>query len=124
MNSDNLKDGEHMKKDKSFMKIRANLIANGCQLAIEIKRALKTFLILTDKCQAPMAKKLFPTILQAIQMLKAIEIEFKCKKYLINTWVVLINRYTCELITRLVEQGTQNVYKLKRASHSRICSNC
>lgn len=29
-------------------------------------------------------------------MLKAIEVEFKSKKFLINKWVVLINRYTGE----------------------------
>jgi hypothetical protein len=46
MNSDNLKDNAYMLKDQSFLKLRANQIANGIQLATEIKRALKTFLIL------------------------------------------------------------------------------
>jgi hypothetical protein len=49
MNSDNLKDDNRMKDDKNFMKIRANLVAHGIQLATEIKRTLKTFLILTEK---------------------------------------------------------------------------
>lgn len=109
MNSDNLKDDARLKSDKNFMKIRSNLIWNGIQLATEIKRSLKTFLILTEKNAkygAQTSRRHFPIIVKAIQMLKAIEIEFKTKKYLINAWVVLINRYTCELITRLVEAGT------------------
>jgi len=114
MNSDNLKDDSSMQRDKNFMKIRANLVSQGIQLATEIKRTLKTFLILTVKNNASTKRQHFPLIVKAIQMLKAIEIEFKTKKYLINAWVILINRYTCELITRLVEAGTQNVYKLKK----------
>jgi len=47
-------------------------------------------------------------------MLKAIEIEFKTKKFLINKWVILINRYTCELITRQLEKGMQSVFAMKR----------
>lgn len=31
-------------------------------------------------------------------MLKAIEIEFRTKRYIINQWVILINRYTNEII--------------------------
>ena len=45
-------------------------------------------------------------------MLKAIEIEFKTKKFLINKWVILINRYTCEFITRMIERGMQKVYNM------------
>lgn len=44
-------------------------------------------------------------IIQTIEMLKAIEIEFKTKKFLINKWVVLINRQTCEIITKVIEKG-------------------
>ena len=47
-------------------------------------------------------------------MLKAIEIEFKTKKFLINKWVILINRYTCEFITRQLEKGMQNVFAMKK----------
>lgn len=46
-------------------------------------------------------------------MLKAIEIEFKTKKFLINKWVILINRYTCEFIMRQIERGMQKVYSFK-----------
>ena len=35
-------------------------------------------------------------MVMSIEMLKAIEVEFKTKKYLINQWVVLINRDTSE----------------------------
>jgi hypothetical protein len=72
-------------------------------------------LIFHTKNEAELKKAAFPLILQCIQMLKALEIEFKTKKYLINSWLVLINRYTCELITRLVAKGTESVYKMKKS---------
>jgi hypothetical protein len=46
-------------------------------------------------------------------MLKAIEIEFKTKKFLINKWVVLINRYVCEFVIKILEKGLQKVYAMK-----------
>ena len=52
-----------------------------------------------------MPKAAFSVIIQAVEMLKAIEIEFKTKKFLINKWVILINRYTCEFIMRQIERG-------------------
>ena len=55
-----------------------------------------------------------PLIIQTIEMLKAIEIEFKTKKFLINKWVVLINRQTCEIITRILEKGLQKIYAMKK----------
>jgi len=47
-------------------------------------------------------------------MLKAIDVEFRSKKFLINKWVVLINRYNTEQITKIIEQGVQNVYAMKK----------
>lgn len=49
-------------------------------------------------------------------MLKAIEIEFKTKKYLINQWVVLINRYLQEEINVVMQKGMENLYKKKKSS--------
>jgi len=46
MNSDSLKDSDMMLTDKNFLKIRANQISNGIQLATEIKRSLKVYLLL------------------------------------------------------------------------------
>jgi len=46
-------------------------------------------------------------------MLKAIEIEFKTKNFLINKWVVLINRYVCEFVIKILEKGLQKVYAMK-----------
>lgn len=57
---------------------------------------------------------MFPHIIKSIEMLKAIEVEYKTKKFLINKWVVLVNRFTCEQITRIIEQGVQNVYAMKK----------
>ena len=47
-------------------------------------------------------------------MLKAIEIEFKTKKYMINQWVVLINRFTSEEINGVMERGMKNLFKMKK----------
>ena len=38
-------------------------------------------------------------------MLKAIEIQFKVKKFMINTWVTLINRFTSEIIDQIIVKG-------------------
>lgn len=57
---------------------------------------------------------MFPHIIKSVEMLKAVEVEFKSKKFLINKWVVLINRYTCEQITKIIELGVQNVYAMKK----------
>jgi len=46
-------------------------------------------------------------------MLKAIEIEFKTKKFMINQWVVLMNRNLGDKITFLLQGAMQNVYKKK-----------
>jgi hypothetical protein len=46
-------------------------------------------------------------------MLKAIEIEFKTKKFLINKWVVLINRQTNEFITRILDKGLHKLYGMQ-----------
>ena len=80
MNSDNLKDGDYMIKNTSFLQTRANLIIHGIKLATEIKRTLKHYLMLYEINQASMNKGQFPQIISAIEMLKAIEIEFKTKK--------------------------------------------
>ena len=60
-----------------------------------------------------MPKASFPTVIQAIEMLKAIEIEFRTKRYLISKWVILINRYSCEFITKILEGGMSKVYQMK-----------
>jgi len=53
-------------------------------------------------------------VIQGVEMLKAIEIEFKTKKYMINQWVVLINRYTSEQINQIVDTGMRNLFKQKK----------
>ena len=52
MNSDSLKDSDAMLQDKNFLKIRANQIANGIQLATEVKRSLKMYLLLFQENDA------------------------------------------------------------------------
>lgn len=46
-------------------------------------------------------------------MLKAIEIEFKTKKFIINQWVVLINRNDSTKINYFIQQSNQNMLKKK-----------
>jgi hypothetical protein len=103
-----------MINDKSWLKNRANLIQLGIQLATEIKRTMKTFLLLFQENKLALRKELFSPIIKCIEMLKSIEVEFKCKKYLINKWVVLVNRFTCEQIQQLIESGMPNVFKIKK----------
>ena len=110
MNSDNLKDHASMLNDKTFLKLRANQIANGIKLATEIKRTLKLFLLLFQINNAAVPRASFGTVIQAIEMLKAIEIEFRTKRFLISKWVILINRYSCEFITKILEAGMAKVY--------------
>lgn len=74
---------------------------------------MKSFLLLIQENRISLKRELFASIIKSIEMLKSIEVEFKSKKYLINKWVVLVNRFTCEQITRLIETGMPNVYKIK-----------
>jgi uncharacterized protein Smg (DUF494 family) len=113
MNSDNLKDGDQIAANTKFLSVRSSLITSGIKLATEIKRSLKQYLLLYEINDRVVAQERLPLIIRAIEMLKAIEIEFKTKKFLINKWVVLINRTTCENITVLLEKGLQKVYNMK-----------
>lgn len=63
MNSDSLKDSETMVRDKNFLKVRANQIANGIQLATEIKRSLKVYLLLFQETDTVMPVGSFPVII-------------------------------------------------------------
>ena len=114
MNSDNLKDSDQMINNLGFMVQRSKLITIGIKLATEIKRTLKQYLLLYEVNGKAVPQERLPLIIQTIEMLKAIEIEFKTKKFLINKWVVLINRQTCEIITRILEKGLQKIYAMKK----------
>ena len=103
-----------MLRDKKFMEVRAILIWQGINLATEIKRNMKSYLLLVQCNNMSLRKEMFPFILKSIEMLKAIEVEFKSKKFLINKWVVLLNRNTCEQITRVIEQGVQTLNAMKK----------
>ena len=49
-------------------------------------------------CGREPAKSRLHDIIRCIEMLKAIQITFAQKRYIINGWVTLINRYTAEII--------------------------
>lgn len=95
MNSDALKDSVKG-ADKEFLRHRSNLIVQGIMLAVDIKRTVKTMVLMHTKSGDQIQKQRFREIVQSIEMLKAIQIEFKNKKYIINQWVVLINRFISE----------------------------
>jgi len=107
-----------MLRDKKFMEVRAILIWQGINLATEIKRNMKSYLLLVQCNNMSLRKEMFPYILKSIEMLKAIEVEFKSKKFLINKWVVLLNRNTCEQITRVIEQGVQTLNSMKKKDNT------
>ena len=91
-----------MFSDKEFLKLRSNLIIDGVELAIEIKRLVKNLLFLHQAAGVQFSQDRLKDIIQGIEMLKAIEIEFKTKKYLINQWIVLISRFISEDISILM----------------------
>jgi hypothetical protein len=74
----------------------------GINLATQIKRTVKSLLMIHEALRVKLPKERLKDILQAIEMLKAIEIEFKTKKYLINQWVVLINRNIATEISNIL----------------------
>jgi hypothetical protein len=103
-----------MLRDKNFMNVRALMVFTGINLATRIKREMKSFLLLIQTNRYKLKDAMQPWIIKSIEMLKAIDVEFRSKKFLINKWVVLINRYTTEQITKIIEQGVQNVYAMKK----------
>lgn len=74
----------------------------GINLATQIKRTVKSLLMFHEALRAQLPSDRLKDILQAVEMLKAIEIEFKTKKYLINQWVVLINRNIANEISNIL----------------------
>ena len=116
MNSDHLKDSSNMCLDKEFLKVRANLIGQGVNLANEIKRTLKNLILMHNGTGVQLQQERLKDIVQGIEMLKAIEIEFKTKKYMINQWVVLMNRFLSEEINIMLEKGMDNLYRKKKSS--------
>lgn len=112
MNSDSLKAAPRG-DESEFLERRANLIVMGINLAVQIKRTMKSLMMIHDFTASALNPERLKDILQAVEMLKAIEIEFKTKKFIINQWVVLMNRNLCDKITHLLHQGMQNLQKKK-----------
>lgn len=66
MNSEKLKDEvkkNNMERDKTFLKLRAKQISDGIQLATEIKRTLKSYLLLFQVNQLALKKEQFTNII-------------------------------------------------------------
>ena len=63
MNSDNLKDGDHMLNNTQFMIGRARLVKDGIKLATEIKRGLKKYLLLYSVNSMAVSTKQFTFII-------------------------------------------------------------
>ena len=114
MNSDALQDvrlpgGKDFAGSTEFLKVRANLIISGLDMAAEIKKNMKTLILLYQTCGKQPSKTRLHDIYRCIEMLKAIEIEFRTKRYVINQWVILINRYTNEIIDQIIAKGIADV---------------
>jgi WASH complex subunit 7/WASH complex subunit 7, N-terminal len=67
-----------------------------------------------EALRVPLPSERIKDIMQSVEMLKAIEIEFKTKKYLINQWVVLINRNIATEITNILSIALQNLRSGKK----------
>jgi WASH complex subunit 7, N-terminal len=112
LNSDMLRSGPRG-DESEFLERLANMIVVGINLAVQIKRTVKTLMLMHDATGTSLNPERLKDILQAIEMLKAIEIEFKTKKFMINQWVVLMNRNLGDKITDLLHGAKQNVVKKK-----------
>ena len=89
MNSDALIDTKLPKSkdflgNTKFLKIRSDIICTGLDMAIEIKRNVKTLILMYQTVGKMPNKTRLHDIVRSIEMLKAIELEFRKKKYLIN----------------------------------------
>ena len=80
-------------------------------MATEIKKNTKFLLLMYQTCRMQPSKQRLHDIVRSIEMLKAIEIEFRTKRYIINQWVTLINRYTSEKLDHIIESGIYNIGK-------------
>jgi len=78
-------------------------------MATEIKRNTKQLILMYQTCGQEPSKVRLHDIIRSIEMLKAIEIEFRQKRYIINQWVTLINRYTSEIIDQIIVKGINSV---------------
>ena len=70
--------------ESEFLERLANMIVVGINLAVQIKRTMKTMMLMHDATGIALNPERLKDILQAVEMLKAIEIEFKTKKFMIN----------------------------------------
>ena len=85
MNSDILKDNVSTNSmNRDFLQQRSNMILDGVKLAVEVKRHVKNLLLMHQATGVQLSQERLKDIIQAVEMLKAIEIEFKTKKYMIN----------------------------------------
>ena len=112
MNSNDIMDTGNQKdvgRNAEFLKVRANLIIAGLEMATELKRHVKTLLLMYQACKKQPSKQRLHDIVRSVEMLKAIEIEFNKKRYLINQWISLINRYTSEMIDQIIVKGINSV---------------
>ena len=83
LNSDMLRSGPRG-DESEFLERLANMIVVGINLAVQIKRTMKTMMLMHDATGIALNPERLKDILQAVEMLKAIEIEFKTKKFMIN----------------------------------------
>jgi len=88
MNSETMIDVKIPDKDTiintEFLKIRANLIIAGLDLATELKRNVKTLILMYQMCGKQPSKSRLHDIIRCIEMLKSIEVQFRIKRGLIN----------------------------------------
>jgi hypothetical protein len=113
MNSDQMMDVKIPDRDTmfntEFLKSRANLIIAGLDLATELKRSVKTLILMYQICGKQPQKSRLHDIIRSIEMLKSIEVQFRIKRSIINQWVILINRFTAEIIDQIIVKGIDSV---------------
>jgi hypothetical protein len=78
MNSDAMRDNKIPTRDTiintEFLKVRASMILSGLDMATDIKRNVKTLILMYQLCGKQPQKHRLHDIIRSIEMLKAIEI--------------------------------------------------
>ena len=117
MNSDEMTDkhGQDQHQivlhDSQYLRTKSDMIREGLDMATELKRNVKTLIFMHQQCGRDLSEKRLQDIMNCLEFIKAIEVQFRMKRSTINQWVILINRETREKIDLIIQVGIQRTGK-------------
>lgn len=71
-------------------------------MATELKRNVKTLIVMHQQCGIDLSEKRLQDVMNCLEFIKAIEVQFRMKRSTINQWVILINRETSDKIEKTI----------------------